>query len=513
MKRPGCTNGAISKDRLFTISVKLIPTGETFLLKKVHNDMKISELKHLAEYSTGIPQHIQRLCYLDEGDLQEHTDVRHNDIVPGAVLHMSVWQVWKSLVEAAATNDTDYLFRLGVTQDTDFKTPNSQYMGRDSKKDWIAERAFTALYIAAHRGYVKTARRLIDAGADVNGRTGLGQTPLHVAAANGHGTVVDLLLEKGADIDEVDQFGESALAVAMRFGHKGCERHLFLFRWQQRAKQIKPAIEHELFAHQYFDSKLPVWFKGKHAQMYFTKILPPGEFEGTGLDAPRRKVADEQGDSQDHGDSDANTQSSTEGAPRVGGMSPIREETSSAGDSIDGVHFHDRGKHTTADGKKQTYDEWLEKKQLAEQQVINQRKKEEAIQKLAEEDKKRQEEFADKSYEQWLAEKEVPPKPSVRRVTVAKTAGAGVPGGSTANAADARLVSSNDVNTAAIATKKRSKTPQTTTDVIKAIMKRQAEEGETPTVQLGYQERDDALMEQIRLGRTPLQKRLHQMVL
>merc|ERR1712012_787801 len=111
---------------------------------------------------------------------------------------MNVWHVWKTLVEAAASNDTDYLFKLGVTLDTDFRTPNSEYMGSEAKKEWVAERAFTALYIAAHRGYVKTAGRLIAAGADVNGLTGLGQTPLHVAAANGHGTVVDLLLEKGA---------------------------------------------------------------------------------------------------------------------------------------------------------------------------------------------------------------------------------------------------------------------------------------------------------------------------
>ena len=70
-------------------------------------------------------------------------------------------------------------------------------------------------------------------------------------------------LSPGADIDAVDQFGDSALAVASRFGHKGCERHLFLFRWQQRAKKIRPHVEHEMFAHQYFDSAFPVWLKGE----------------------------------------------------------------------------------------------------------------------------------------------------------------------------------------------------------------------------------------------------------
>ncbi len=93
----------------------------------------------------------------------------------------------------------------------------------------------------------------------------------------------------GADIDAVDKFGDSALAVASKFGHKGCERHLFLFRWQQRAKKMKPQLEHEMFAHQFFDSALPVWLRGTHAQIYYTQILPPGEFEGTGFHAPKRR--------------------------------------------------------------------------------------------------------------------------------------------------------------------------------------------------------------------------------
>ena len=44
-----------------------------------------------------------------------------------------------------------------------------------------------------------------------------------------------------------------------------------------------------MFAHQYFDSALPVWLKGPHGEVYYTQILPPGEFEGTALDAPKRR--------------------------------------------------------------------------------------------------------------------------------------------------------------------------------------------------------------------------------
>ena len=42
-----------------------------------------------------------------------------------------------------------------------------------------------------------------------------------------------------------------------------------------------------LFAHQYHDSSFPVWNRGGGAQVYMQKILRPGEFEGTALNAPK----------------------------------------------------------------------------------------------------------------------------------------------------------------------------------------------------------------------------------
>ena len=80
------------------------------------------------------------------------------------------------------------------------------------------------------------------------------------------------------------------MTVAEKFGNKVCERHLFLFRWQQRAKQtLQNKLRIDRFAHQYFDSANPVWLKGKQAQIYLAQILPPGEFEGTSIDAPLRR--------------------------------------------------------------------------------------------------------------------------------------------------------------------------------------------------------------------------------
>ena len=59
--------GTVQKHNYFTINIKLIDTMESFQLKQAYNEMKIKELKELAEFATGIPYNLQRLCYLDEG--------------------------------------------------------------------------------------------------------------------------------------------------------------------------------------------------------------------------------------------------------------------------------------------------------------------------------------------------------------------------------------------------------------------------------------------------------------
>ena len=94
----------------------------------------------------------------------------------------------------------------------------------------------------------------------------------------------------GADIDAEDEDGETALSIAAKFNHKSCERHLFLFRWQERAKRTRPSTQPDRMAHQFFDSAFPVWMNGPQSQLYFTNILPPGVFEGTRLDSPKKKM-------------------------------------------------------------------------------------------------------------------------------------------------------------------------------------------------------------------------------
>ena len=42
----------------------------------------------------------------------DYSDVRSSDIVPGGVLHMTVWNMWRTLVEAVAGSDIEYVITL-----------------------------------------------------------------------------------------------------------------------------------------------------------------------------------------------------------------------------------------------------------------------------------------------------------------------------------------------------------------------------------------------------------------
>ncbi|MDR2451345.1 MAG: ankyrin repeat domain-containing protein [Candidatus Accumulibacter sp.] len=85
----------------------------------------------------------------------------------------------------------------------------------------------TALSLAAYFGRANFARRLIDAGAEVNF---FGWPPLVYAACNGHTEIVDMLISKGAEINAKTENGSTALFFASRFGHLETVRALLRHR-------------------------------------------------------------------------------------------------------------------------------------------------------------------------------------------------------------------------------------------------------------------------------------------
>ncbi|KAK2156361.1 hypothetical protein LSH36_215g01045 [Paralvinella palmiformis] len=235
---PSGAPSGYGKQNSFEIRVKIDPTGEAYPLE-ISNEMKIEELMSQLEFLTGIPIHIQKLWYLDEGDLQPDTDVRQNSIVPDGLLHVTVRYTWYKIIDSVYNDDIDLLMTQGVTPDSHFTSPNLDYLARwhpKERREAINDRSLVALYMAAHRGRLNIVNRLLEAGSEVNGMTPNGRTALHVAASRGHGDVMDTLLEHGATPDVVDMDGETPSSIAIKHGHKDCDRHLFMFRWQQRAK-------------------------------------------------------------------------------------------------------------------------------------------------------------------------------------------------------------------------------------------------------------------------------------
>lgn len=79
----------------------------------------------------------------------------------------------------------------------------------------------TALMMAALRGHVDWAARLLDKGARIEGLTERDQpgwTPLHYAAASPSTATVELLLSRGAKLDALSPNRTTALMMAAQYG-------------------------------------------------------------------------------------------------------------------------------------------------------------------------------------------------------------------------------------------------------------------------------------------------------
>jgi hypothetical protein len=85
-REAGDKMGVRDKDKSnppFNMRIKLF-TDEVFPLQNITADMKISDLKKYVEFATGVPVHLQRISYLDEGNyfkiLGKHTFQREEKL-------------------------------------------------------------------------------------------------------------------------------------------------------------------------------------------------------------------------------------------------------------------------------------------------------------------------------------------------------------------------------------------------------------------------------------------------
>ncbi len=59
-----------SQNKLNLLRILIKETGETFSLKNVTLSLNVKDLKGILEFTCGLPFNIQRLSYLDDGDLR-----------------------------------------------------------------------------------------------------------------------------------------------------------------------------------------------------------------------------------------------------------------------------------------------------------------------------------------------------------------------------------------------------------------------------------------------------------
>ena len=75
-----------------------------------------------------------------------------------------------------------------------------------------------SIHKAADNGQIEAVKKHLDAGTDVNAKSGSGMIPLHYAALEGHKELTELLLGKGADVNAVDDDGRTPLHEATYWG-------------------------------------------------------------------------------------------------------------------------------------------------------------------------------------------------------------------------------------------------------------------------------------------------------
>lgn len=96
----------------------------------------------------------------------------------------------------------------------------------DSGKPWSPSELVDPLAAAAGEGHPRTARALVEAGAELDALDRRGTTALIAAARRGRPETVRVLLELGAKVDRRDRDGRTALMWAAWMGERGIAERL-----------------------------------------------------------------------------------------------------------------------------------------------------------------------------------------------------------------------------------------------------------------------------------------------
>lgn len=165
-----------------------------------------------------------------DGELDDHLPIkkyiktRYPRVINDPLTQAVRWnqpEVTKTLFELGAYGDwtPDKLVR-----EADLETPSAlkelleHGVNPDYRKSYVADDR-TALFIAAHYGYSRTAELLLKHGADTEKTRYAGSRPLHWAARFNHLDIIELLLDSGADINpQMNIYRETPINSAAKHG-------------------------------------------------------------------------------------------------------------------------------------------------------------------------------------------------------------------------------------------------------------------------------------------------------
>lgn len=234
---------------------------------------KVSTFRTKIEQEIGILPEMYHMTYLDAAPLEEDKTLQYHDIIDGATVRLCVWKIWFELLQAAYTGDT--------------KTCLLSSMEITGTSTWSKHCAWCALYVAAHKGHYSLVAKLIEATSlAINTQSPSGWTALHAAARMGRWKALCILIDNGADVRMIDREGLTAFDLARKHGNKQCEQSLNFCHWNLQKHSIvqerkddydprKARLNATRQAHQYKDSTLTTWLRGRHCQMYMIQTPNP----------------------------------------------------------------------------------------------------------------------------------------------------------------------------------------------------------------------------------------------
>ncbi|XP_066919814.1 ankyrin repeat domain-containing protein 60-like [Clytia hemisphaerica] len=252
------------KEELFKVRIHVEATGDHITLKKIKNDLKISQLKEKIEGFVGIPSYLLQLFYLDECALVDEKSLSYFHILPDARIKARVWKTNRKLVAAARYGSwEDVLAELYLPATKEEISKASLHTSHD------LDRPLTALFISCFHGNDAVVEKLLQQGV-VNERKPLlsGRHAVQVAATRHHARCVELLLRRKFRPYEWNHERNSLMNWELQDRIKAT-----LERIETKRKISKTQHYTRLTESQKYDSFLSTWYCGEYGKIYLCVIL------------------------------------------------------------------------------------------------------------------------------------------------------------------------------------------------------------------------------------------------